>query len=72
MIITQHPYIGVDGVVRENLVKTYSDEGYYLIQNETGRKYRIAIDAYPCKFTYRESEEKAPPISKTYPRGKSR
>ena len=60
MIITQHPYIGVDGVVRENLVKTFSDEGYYLVQNETGRRYRIAIDAYPCRFTYSESNEKAP------------
>lgn len=59
MIVTKHPYNN-----NENLVKTYSDERNYLIQNETGRKYSIAIDAYPCRYTYTETSEKAPPLKK--------
>lgn len=69
MIVTQYPYTGKDGVPHDNLVKTFSDEGYYLIQNETGRKYRIAVDAYPCRFTYSESSEKAPILLKKYAKG---
>lgn len=38
------------------LVKTYSDSGKYIIQNETGVKYSEAVDV-PNRFTYRESEE---------------
>lgn len=64
MLKTQHPYAG-----NENLIKTYSDEGYYLIQNETGRRYRIAIDVYPCRFTYTESTEKAPKLQREYKKG---
>ena len=39
------------------LVKTYSDSGKYIIQNETGVKYSEAVDV-PNKYTYRESAEK--------------
>ena len=46
-----------DGVV---LNRTYSDEGYYLIQNETGLQYSEAIDVVPMRYTYSESEEKIP------------
>lgn len=56
MVKTEYPYNN-----NENLVKTYSDEGNYIVQNETGRKYSIAVDAYPCRYTYSETEEKAPP-----------
>ena len=38
------------------LVKTYSDSGKYIIQNETGLKYAEAVDI-PNKYTYIESEE---------------
>ena len=37
------------------LVKTYSDSGKYIVQNETGiDKYVEAVDV-PNKFTYTES-----------------
>ena len=62
MIKTVHPYNNNEGLVR-----TSSDEGFYIIQNETGRKYSVAVDAYPCRYTYSETEEKAPP-RKTYER----
>lgn len=38
------------------LVKTYSDNKKYIIQNETGLKYTEAVDI-PNKYTYVESEE---------------
>ena len=57
MLKAEHPYNN-----NESLIKHYSDEGNYIIQNETGRKYRIAVDVYPCRFTYSETSEKAPPI----------
>jgi hypothetical protein len=57
MIKSEHPFNN-----KENLIKHYSDEGNYIIQNETGRKYRIAVDVYPCRYTYTETSEKAPPV----------
>ena len=44
-----------DGV---NLYKTYSDEDFYIIQNETGCKYVAAIDVENAPYTYSESDEK--------------
>lgn len=41
------------------LVKTYSDRGKYIIQNETGAKYAEAVDV-PNKYSYSESEEDLP------------
>lgn len=38
------------------LIKTYSDNNKFIIQNETGVKYSEAIDI-PYKYTYKESEE---------------
>ena len=45
----------LDGV---NLYRTYSDEGYYLIQNETGAEYEEAIDVEGARYTYSESDKK--------------
>lgn len=44
-----------DGI---KLYKTYSDEDYYIIQNETGYKYIAAIDVENAEYTYSESDEK--------------
>jgi hypothetical protein len=55
MIITQHPYEGKD-----NLVLTKSDSGYRIKQVETGEVYDEAVDVYPCRYTYTETDE---PIS---------
>lgn len=41
------------------LIKHYSDEGYLLLQVETGDKYSEPIDIYPCPFTYEETDEYA-------------
>lgn len=46
----------VQEALSNGLIKTYSNAGKYIIQNETGVKYTEAIDV-PNKYTYTESEE---------------
>ena len=41
----------------KQFVKTYSDSGYYILQNETGIKYSEAIDIAPLKYSYSETTE---------------
>lgn len=43
-----------DGVV---LHRTYSDTNKMIIQLETGIEYAEAIDVYPVRYTYIESEK---------------
>lgn len=42
-------------ILKNGLIRTYSDENKYIIQNGTGIEYAEAIDV-PNKFTYSESE----------------
>jgi hypothetical protein len=44
-----------DGV---KLYKTESDSGFYILQNETNRKYEVAIDVENSGYTYSETDEK--------------
>lgn len=37
------------------LVRQYSDEGYTLLQVETGIEYSDAVDTHPSKYTYIET-----------------
>ena len=41
----------------KDFVKTFSDEGKYIQQVETGIKYSEAIDILPSKYTYIETNE---------------
>lgn len=41
------------------LIRHYSDEGYLLLQVETGAKYSDPVDVVPCPFTYTETDELA-------------
>ena len=43
-------------ILENGLVKTYSDSGKYIIQNETGVEYTEAVDI-PNKYTYTESDK---------------
>lgn len=43
-----------DGV---NLYRNYSDEGFYIIQDQTGAKYAEAIDVEDAPYTYTETDE---------------
>ena len=40
------------------LIKHYSDEGFLLLQNETGLKYKDPVDIVPCPYTYTETNER--------------
>lgn len=57
MIQVQYPYVNEEGKKRIRLVKHYSDSGKYIRQVETGREYDEAIDVYPCKYTYVETDK---------------
>lgn len=43
-----------DGV---KLFRSYSDEGFYLVQNETGTEYSEAVDVENAAFTYSETDK---------------
>ncbi len=60
MLIEEYPYAG-----RENLIRHYSDAGMMIHQFEfdrfgkridTGNEYGEAIDRYPCRYTYEETD----------------
>lgn len=57
MLIEQYPFIDEEGVEHENLVKHYSDSDKMILQKETGVKYPEAVDVYPCRYTYEETDE---------------
>lgn len=54
--------IKLDIVIRNNKVyrKTYSTDGYMIIQDETGYKYNVAYDPLHIERTYQESDERIP------------
>lgn len=54
MIVREFYKTRKDGV---NLFRTYSDEGFYIVQNETGTKYTEAIDVENAPYTYIETNE---------------
>ena len=54
MIIKEFYLTREDGVV---LNRTYSDKGFYILQNETGIKYEEAIDVEESVYTYTETNE---------------
>lgn len=44
-------------MLRDNtLIKHYSDEGWMLMQEETGMMYADPVDVYPCRYTYTETD----------------
>ena len=47
-----------------NLLYTHSDEGFYILQNETQQQYEEAWDVLPCKYTYTETDIEIPKIDK--------
>ena len=54
MIVTEYYMTREDGVV---LNRTYSDAGFYIVQNETGIKYSEAVDVEGAPYTYSETDE---------------
>lgn len=54
MIKTEYFMTRKDGVV---LNRTYSDEGFYILQNETGIEYSEAVDVDGAPYTYTETDK---------------
>ncbi len=57
MIVREFYEMRYDGV---RLYRTYSDAGYFILQNETGVKYAEAIDVEFKDYTYSETDELIP------------
>lgn len=54
MIIKEYFRTREDGVT---LYRNYSDEGFYILQNETGIEYSEAIDVENSSYTYSETDK---------------
>ena len=54
MVKTEYFRTRSDGV---HLFRTYSNEGFTLIQNETGIEYSEAVDVENAPYTYTETDE---------------
>ncbi len=46
----------IEEKVNDRLIRHYSDEGFYLLQVETGIEYSDAVDIIPCRYTYEETD----------------
>ena len=47
----------IEEKIDERFVRHYSDEGFYLLQVETGIEYSDAIDVVPCRYSYEETDK---------------
>lgn len=54
MIVKEFYATRKDGV---NLYRTYSDEGFYILQNETNIEYAEAVDVENAPYTYTETDK---------------
>ena len=52
MIVQEYPYNGND----DARIRTYSDSSMMIKQNDTGIVFIEAVDLYPCKYVYVETE----------------
>ena len=50
----------IETILNNNLIMHKSDGGVMLLQVETNKKYTLAIDTIPCRYTYVETEEPIP------------
>jgi len=55
MILEQYPYVDDFGVAHTDMIKHWTDDPTKtMLQLETDVMYDVAIDLYPCQFTYKE------------------
>lgn len=56
MIKQEYPFVDGAGNERPDLIRTYSDTGHMIKQTETGELYSEAVDTYPCRYNYEETD----------------
>lgn len=49
-------------IENEERIHHYSDEGFKILQIETGHIYEDAIDVMPCRYTYEETDIPISPL----------
>lgn len=47
----------VEKMLDDNLVLHYSDQKMMMLQVETGLEYPEAVDVFPCRYTYVETDK---------------
>lgn len=52
----------IEEMVTPKRIRHYSDENLKIRQIETGRIYDDAVDRFPCKYTYEETDIPIEPI----------
>lgn len=52
----------IEEMITPKRVRHYSDQQLKIRQVETGRIYDDAVDRYPCKYTYTETDEPIEPV----------
>ncbi len=57
----QYPYIDDNGNEHYDKIRHFSENGYTILQVETGIEYGEAVDVIPCRYTYVETDK---PIEK--------
>lgn len=51
----------IEEMLTPKRIRHYSDQNFKIRQVETGRIYDDAVDRYPCKWTYEETDEPIEP-----------
>ena len=62
MIIETYPYVDENGTEHRELIKHESNREKMIMQVETGIEYYDAVDTYPCRYTYIETEKDRDPV----------
>lgn len=52
----------IEEMVTPKRIRHYSDQNFKIRQVETGRIYDDAVDRYPCKWTYEETDIPIEPV----------
>lgn len=52
----------IEEILSPKRIRHYSDAGFMIRQIETGRLYEDAVDRFPCRYTYEETDIPIPVI----------
>ena len=63
MLKHEYPYVDEKGTEHHDLERIYSDEGYQILQEDTGLIYEDVVDPFPSRHTYVELSPKEDDVS---------